>query len=265
MKNQDIYQIRQLIPNTYQITEAGSIHTYLLLGSEKALLIDTGNGAGNLREIVEQITSLPVEPVITHRHSDHIGGGGWFDQVLVPEGDMAKEYDGSSGRIGSQVSRFAMHWAGNYPKQPHAPNKISLEYGHVFDLGERRIQMMHSPGHTKGSAIYIDEGEKLIFVGDNAGTQQLLIFPGTAPLQIWLDSVKKIREISEGCRMFWGHADGTITRPQLDALIRMGEEILAANPSNQKPGRMRKAQDEALGVSISYNTANLYPGTPSCK
>ena len=55
-------------------------HCYLLLGKERALLIDTGLGVGDLRAQVEQLTDLPVLVVSTHVHWDHIGGHRQFTQ-----------------------------------------------------------------------------------------------------------------------------------------------------------------------------------------
>ena len=49
-------------------------HCYLLCGTEKAVLIDTGLGVANIKDIVDSLTTLPVVVVTTHVHCDHIGG-----------------------------------------------------------------------------------------------------------------------------------------------------------------------------------------------
>ena len=56
---------------------------YLLEGDEKALLIDTGYGAENLREYVEKLTSKPILVVNTHYHPDHAAGNGEFEAVYM--------------------------------------------------------------------------------------------------------------------------------------------------------------------------------------
>ena len=58
-------------------------HSYLLLGRERALLIDTGLGVGNLRREVESLTDLPVSVALTHVHWDHIGGCAQFSPPAV--------------------------------------------------------------------------------------------------------------------------------------------------------------------------------------
>ena len=57
------FTIEQLYPDTFMISEWRhweETHCYLLLGKERALLIDTGLGVGDLRAQVEQLTDLPV-------------------------------------------------------------------------------------------------------------------------------------------------------------------------------------------------------------
>jgi glyoxylase-like metal-dependent hydrolase (beta-lactamase superfamily II) len=46
----------------------------LVIGPEKAALIDTGCGIGNLRQAVEEVTDKPVIVINTHTHLDHLGG-----------------------------------------------------------------------------------------------------------------------------------------------------------------------------------------------
>ena len=61
----------------------GTEYMYLLEGSEKALLLDTGYGAGNLRAFVEQLTDKPVIVANTHYHPDHAGGNGEFEKGMA--------------------------------------------------------------------------------------------------------------------------------------------------------------------------------------
>ena len=72
----------------------GTENMYLLEGEEKALLLDTGYGVGNLREYVERLTEKPVIVANTHYHPDHSAGNGEFEQVYLSRGarlDAASE------------------------------------------------------------------------------------------------------------------------------------------------------------------------------
>ena len=62
-------------------------HCYLLLGTQRALLIDTGLGVGGLAAQVQALTDLPVLAAVTHAHWDHIGGLGGFARRAVHEAE----------------------------------------------------------------------------------------------------------------------------------------------------------------------------------
>ena len=68
------YVAEKIAQNTYKIDESGVANCYLLIGEERALLIDTGCGAGNLKEAVLKLTQKPLLGALTHRHPDHAGG-----------------------------------------------------------------------------------------------------------------------------------------------------------------------------------------------
>ena len=74
-------------PNTWTIMLQGSPHfVYLLIGEEKAMLIDSFYGQGDLRAFVETITDKPVIVANTHGHFDHTGGKRLLGRVLDERG-----------------------------------------------------------------------------------------------------------------------------------------------------------------------------------
>ena len=76
------YPYREIAPKVYMINEFNVADCYLLVGTERALLIDMGVGLGNLRAFVQRLTGgLPLDVVATHGHVDHIGGRGQFPRV----------------------------------------------------------------------------------------------------------------------------------------------------------------------------------------
>ena len=84
------FTIEQIDADTYAISEYRhweETHCYLLCGTEKSLLIDTGLGIANIRTVAERFTSLPITVATTHVHWDHIGGHGYFDNIAVHEAE----------------------------------------------------------------------------------------------------------------------------------------------------------------------------------
>ena len=118
---------------------------------------DTGLGVSNIRKIVDSLTRLPIMAVTTHIHWDHIGGHKYFDNIAVHE----KEMDWLSVKfpIPLQVVK------NNLTKVPcNFPTEFNIDAYQIFrgepqrilhdgdwlDLGGRKIQVIHTPGHSPG-------------------------------------------------------------------------------------------------------------------
>ena len=87
---EDWFTVENIDKSTFAISEYGhweKTHSYLLLGTKYALLIDTGLGIGNIKKEVNKLTNLPVKVVTTHVHWDHIGGHKFFNNIYVHEND----------------------------------------------------------------------------------------------------------------------------------------------------------------------------------
>lgn len=161
------YRARQINPNTYVVDIGAVCYPYLLLGTEKALLIDAGMGEGNLREYLETITDLPIEVVNTHAHFDHTLCDGYFDKVwMSPE--AVKEV------MGISAEQRTMN--GKVPDFTAEP----VSEGHVFDLGGRHIEVLETPCHSPGDLMFLDHENRMLFTGDNLEAGQVLIFYGNA-------------------------------------------------------------------------------------
>ena len=63
--------------------ETPFVCTYLVEGTQRAILIDSGFGYGDLRGYVENLTHQPLDVILSHPHSDHGGGSGQFDRVYL--------------------------------------------------------------------------------------------------------------------------------------------------------------------------------------
>ena len=84
--SQDWFEVYEIAPNLFVFYEPrhyeGTI-VNLIIGEQKAALIDTGCGIGNLRKTVEEVTKKPVIVINTHTHSDHLGGNCQFDKIAM--------------------------------------------------------------------------------------------------------------------------------------------------------------------------------------
>src|SRR5712692_7572892 len=65
------------------ISEPGHVHSYLVAGKERAVLIDTGMGIAPIAPVIRNLTDLPLSVVLTHNHYVHVGGAKDFDRIAI--------------------------------------------------------------------------------------------------------------------------------------------------------------------------------------
>ena len=208
------FTIEQIDKTTYAISEyqhREETHCYLLLGKEKALLIDTGLGVANIKEEIEMLTSLPVLVVTTHVHWDHIGGHKYFDEVAVYEeerewimGGFPLPLSVVKQNLLNGMFKFPQSFCvENYEIYSGAPQQI-LQDGDEIDLGTRKVKVIHTPGHTPGHCCFYEAEKGYLYSGDLIYKGCLDMFYPTTNPELFAQSIRKINEL-EVCRIMPGH------------------------------------------------------------
>ena len=106
----EVYRLDNDVFAIYEPHQWQEVISYLILGSEKALLFDTGNGIGKISEIVNQLTILPVVVLNSHTHFDHIGGNAEFRDILAMDTDYTRNNIGgySNELVREEISEEAI-------------------------------------------------------------------------------------------------------------------------------------------------------------
>ena len=113
--------VAEIAYRTNAINEYGLDVMYLLTGTEKALLIDTGTGAFNLPGLIAARTELPLMVALTHGHPDHAGGMDWFDRVYANPADFGMALGASyENRRNHRPAADRQRPAGDLPENPAA-------------------------------------------------------------------------------------------------------------------------------------------------
>lgn len=155
----------QVDQSNWILTNGWNNFCYLLIGEQKAMLIDTGYGEGNVREVVEEITEKPVIVVNTHGHYDHTGGNFWWDSCFCAKG--AKQ-DITMGASEAFLTEF-------YNKLPKDFKFNYVKEGDVFDLGGRHIEVMSFDAHAQSSIMLLDHEKRQLYTGDEIDPSQVLL------------------------------------------------------------------------------------------
>ncbi|MDT3425432.1 glyoxylase-like metal-dependent hydrolase (beta-lactamase superfamily II) [Paenibacillus forsythiae] len=232
------FTVEEIDMTTYAISEYGhweKVHSYLLLGAEFAVLIDTGIGIGNIKRVVEQITSLPIKVITTHVHWDHIGNHELFDEVYVHELEEDWLENGIPG-LPIEITRRNVGRGITIP----VPDDFSLEEYRPFrgkatavlrdketmDLGDRILTFIHTPGHSPGHLCIYEEERGYLYTGDLIYKGTLFAFyPTTDPL-LFIKSVEKINQIEYITKILPGHNELELNRRFLSEVNKACQELL---------------------------------------
>ncbi|MBM9616158.1 MBL fold metallo-hydrolase [Desulfobulbus rhabdoformis] len=197
----DWFTVEQLDKETYSISEYRhweETHCYLLNGSERSLLIDTGLGICDIHEQVIKLTDKPIVAIATHIHWDHIGGHKFFPQFYAHQNELhwlRGEFPLTLEQIKSMVvDRCELpegYDVNKYEFFQGTPTKV-LNDNEIIDLGDRFVQIVHTPGHSPGHMCFWEKERGYLFTGDLVYKDTLFAyFPSTDP-EAYLNSLERV-------------------------------------------------------------------------
>lgn len=193
------HEVTQIAPKTWCISEFRLVNAFLVEGDEKAALIDTGCGIGNIAQTVHTLTNKPLMILLSHGHFDHDGGVFEFpgvDVYLHPADGAQRE--GMAQRLekmfGTQDENDlrAFYAKSRAPircpeinvddllqlvptqKTPETYPWKPLSDGMEIDLGNRVLTVIHTPGHTDGEVCFLDKANRILFTGDTSNESIIL-------------------------------------------------------------------------------------------
>ena len=181
------FQVHEYNPDFYILRQSGCSHyekpfLYLLFGSERALLLDTGAGMPDVKRVVLDTVdkwcrrngreSIPLVVAHTHNHSDHVAGDAQFqglDNVTF---------------VGADLDTAVAYWGFK-----SWPDEI-IEY----DLGDRVLEVFGVPGHQQASIAVYDRQTAVLLTGD-------IVYPGRLYINdpaAFIASIERMLEFTEG-------------------------------------------------------------------
>ncbi len=199
-------------PYNYQ-----EVISYLIVGSKRNILFDTGMGMGRISEVVKRISTLPVVVINSHTHYDHIGGNHEFDTVYAVDTAYAHHH-ASSGWAHTAVSyevtpkafcaeRLPELDTGNYTIKPYH-DKINryLRDGDTLQLGDRILEVMLVPGHTPDCVALLDHQNGYLWTGDMYYEAHIWLFMDGTDLDAYAKSIERFANLApELQRVFPAH------------------------------------------------------------
>ena len=152
------YDIDFIEPGVVHFEDNIDSSFYLIEGQDKALLIDTGCGGGNVHRLASAFTDKPIELAVTHAHGDHDAHAAEFSVAYMHPADIA------------QLEEMNRIFEVPEDEQLHAEQFTPVSGGDAIELGDCTVRVLEMAGHTPGSVIFVDEGHRVVFTGDAVGS-----------------------------------------------------------------------------------------------
>ena len=178
-------QVIQINKDTWRF-EDGGVRFFLLVGTEKAMLIDSGMNVRHAREIAQSLTSLPVFLLNTHSDRDHTGCNSEFDSFYMHPADEP-----------------------NYRKSGGIGQLVPVQEGDELDLGNRKLKIIHLPGHTPGSIAALDISRRVLISGDPVQAHgRIFMFGEHRNMQDYISSLERLETMTADFDEIWpSHAE----------------------------------------------------------
>lgn len=230
------YSASRIDDTTWRIVDHDVVNIYLVLGRERALLIDTGYGQAKLRDYVAQLTTQPLLVINTHGHRDHSGGDVQFGAVSAHPADFAAIETNAdpAARARQRAAAEAVPAEERFDAAQSRPLVLTaLHDGEKIDLGGRELEVIAAPGHTPGEIVLLERARGLLFAGDHLNRLVWLQLPGCLPLENYLASLEKVAARgSEFSTILPGH-HGPIDAGLLTEMIAAVRGVLAGKIADE--------------------------------
>jgi glyoxylase-like metal-dependent hydrolase (beta-lactamase superfamily II) len=199
----DWFEVYEMVDGVYALVEPYQYQetiSYLITGTERALLFDTGLGLVRIRPVVEQLTRLPVDVINSHTHYDHVGGNAEFDSIMALDTPYTR-----ANMAGFPAENLITEIApeafcqeppagaakANFHTRPWQATRF-IEDGERLDLGNRQVEVLKVPGHTPDALALFDRANGLLWTGDTYYDGGLWLFVAETDLDQYEHSLERL-------------------------------------------------------------------------
>ncbi len=258
------FEVYRVSDGTFALLEPRhyeEVISYLILGDERAILLDTGMGIGDIQVEVERLTDLPVVVINSHSHYDHVGDNRRFAEVWAFD-DKVEIARIERGLAPAECQRF-LH-PDSYLDLPPGfdptayeiqPSLVTRRLRHLetIDLGRRTLTVHHTPGHSPGSICLLDSRDGLLFTGDTFYPGTLYAHFDDSDFNVYRRSIEYLvsllDQVSHLCP---AHNEAYVPKEILARVLDGFEQIIAGQAAFELQDQVRVYRFEGFGVALPH-------------
>jgi glyoxylase-like metal-dependent hydrolase (beta-lactamase superfamily II) len=230
--------------------QSEDVKSYLIEGERDVGIIDTGTGAGDFPGLVASLSNKRPRVLQSHGHWDHAGHSYAFDEVLIHPTEVEWL------RGGFPAQRYITAFSPEHADVEFIPAGFdpsggmrgteatgTIEHGDLIDLGNRVLEVIHTPGHSAGGLTFLDRTGRALFVADVVYLDPMYLFfvdSDTEAFQVSLDRLVAV--LDDVDLVFSAHGDSPMT-PQDVRDIRTAFAQVCA-------GEVSAAERSLLGYDV---------------
>ena len=134
--------------------------------SKVGMVVDPGGDVDRILEAIGQTGAVIAKIVLTHGHLDHAGGAAGLRDALQTQYGTAVPIEGPDRRDEFLLNGIAEQAASyGFEASNVTPDRWMSE-GEDLTLGPHRFELLHCPGHTPGSLVFVNQAARFALVGD---------------------------------------------------------------------------------------------------
>jgi len=246
----EIITARRISDSLFQLSENitadAAVHMYLIIGSERAALVDTGLGmSGDLDKVVHALTDKPVVCLVTHCDPDHAGAAALFDdirmserdQILMDKGSVAGFVRFGTAQVVADDKKLVRYFRKHMVRSKDF-NYKNIADGEVFNLGGTSLTAIALPGHTEGSMCFWNQKENYCIVGDAVANvdSPVLFFQKCLPLEEYKRNLLRfLATVGEDCQLYAGHNRDPLPKDMITEIPSLCDEVLSGRTEQDTP------------------------------
>ena len=251
----DVYRLHDWLYAIYEGGQYDEALMYLVIGDERAVVVDGGTGIGRLDLLVEELTDKPCFLLLTHTHNDHIGGCKDFDEIAVYDDAMSRESAAEGlgrdkmGEIIEGDNVIREFPPGFDPDSYYAPPYTVTRWlrdGDRVELGGRTLEVIYTPGHSSDHLCLLDRGSRYLWTGDLLYTGGVTTYLPGGDHDSFIESCRRLVDLMPHYDMLLpAHNEPLVEKEIMVELMKAAEDI--------KAGRLTEYR-ESRSVAVNYDT-----------
>ena len=252
----DWFKVYAVAPGVFAISEprqAEGVTSFLVLGSNRAVLFDSGLGVAHIGEVVGRLTTLPVTVLNSHTHFDHVGGNREFADVRNLDDPFSLA--GARGEVSQALAEYAGNTLADGSVCGPLPAGVTsrayviptwhitahVRDGERLDLGGRALEVLRTPGHTPDSICLLDRENGLLFTGDTYYSGEIYLWSPETSVADYTASIAKLAALEPGLKkLLPAHGPPVVEPGRLSELQAALHDIAAGRATAEPAAENRR-------------------------